>query len=73
MKMREVKQSPTEAIPPPSSPAVPIILNTHSHHVDDDGDDDDDVGDDNVDVAPITRNTNFLDSMGDKNVNDATF
>ena len=62
-----MKQSPTEAIPPPSSPAVPIILNTHSHHVDDDGDDDDDVGDDNVDVAPITRNTNFLDSTGDKN------
>ena len=62
-----MKQSPTEAIPPPSSPAVPIILNTHSHHVDDDGDDDDDddgddIGDDNVDVAPITRNTNFLDS-----------
>ena len=33
-KMKKVKQSPTKAIPPPSSPAAPIILNTHSHHDD---------------------------------------
>ena len=59
-KMKKVKQSPTKAIPPPSSPAAPIILNTHSHDVNEDGDyfhnneeddegeeDDNDVEDDN--------------------------